>query len=81
MTDELTEFILDRLTTDGYVTDDYIMGAWLDVAAIRVHERLEQLKQEGRITRSPDGVRWKLRTSPKVVAEVRGDPNFRRGGK
>ena len=61
MTDELTEFILDRLTTDGYVTSDYIMGAWLDVAAIRMHERLNDLKEEGKIRSDATGMLWRLK--------------------
>jgi len=67
--DELTEFILDRLTTDGYVTDVYLMAAWLNIAGIRMHERLEQLKEEGRISCSPDGVRWQLKFTGYPVSE------------
>lgn len=64
--DELTEFILDRLPPDGYVTDAYLMAAWLNIAGIRMRERLAELKAEGRIkcSQEQDGVRWKLRPKP-----------------
>jgi len=79
--DELEAHILDILPSHGYLTLDAIIQSWLDIAAVKVRETLEHLKEEGRIRSDLGGTRWKLRTRPVVVAEVRGDPNFRRCGK
>jgi len=79
--DELADHILDILPSHGYLTLDAIIQSWLDIAAVKVRETLEHLREAGRIRSDPDGTRWKLRTRPVVVAEVPGDPNFRRGGK
>jgi len=78
--DELADHILDILPSHGYLTLDTIIQSWLDIAAVKVRETLAHLKDAGKIRSDPDGIRWKLRTRPVVVAEVPGDPNFRRGG-
>ncbi len=79
--DELADHILDILPSRGYLTIDAIVQSWLDIAAVKVRETLAGLRAAGKIRSDPDGARWKLRTRPVVVAELRGDPNFRRGGK
>lgn len=79
--DELTDFILNMLPTNGYITYDCIVQNWLDVAAVKVGVRLKELEAEGKIRSDPDGTRWKLRNRPVVVAGLRSDPNFKRGGK
>lgn len=78
--DELEAHILNMLPSHGYLTIDAIIQSWLDIAAVKVRETLAHLKDAGKIRSDPDGTRWKLRTHPVVVTEVKGDPNFRRGG-
>jgi len=57
--DELTEFILEALPSTGYLTFDAIVQQWINTAATKVYERLEQLEAEGRV-KSPKEGRWRL---------------------
>ncbi len=80
---ELDEWLLGELS-NGRLTSDHIMQGWLEVvgadAEVAILEAVERLRRDDKIKSNPDGT-WQLRTSPVVVAEVPGDPNFRRGGR
>jgi len=78
-TEELVIEILEE--SDGFVKLDAILKHVVDDATIRTHNALEKLVFAGIIKKDRTSLRWKLKTSPKVVAEVGGNPNFRRGGK
>jgi len=79
---ELDRWILDELS-NGPRTSDHLMQGCIDVIKavvdVAVREAVGRLRMGGRIKLNPDGT-WKLRTRPIVVAEVPGNPNFRRGG-
>lgn len=80
-TEELAEWILGELQHSESLTTDCIVQAWMiDVGKGWVRETLVKLRDKGMIKSDQDGAQWKLRTDPVTVAEVRGDPNFRRGG-
>jgi len=78
--EKLDEFILNGLPHPGYLTLEYTVR-WNDITATKVRETLWRLAEEGKVKPLKDGARWRLRTRPVVVAEVPGNPNFRRGGK
>lgn len=80
---ELAEWILDNLPSTGHLTTECVVEAWMiDVGEALVRETLERLENEGEVRSLKDGAQWRLapvRKRPVVVAEVPGDPNFRRG--
>ena len=79
---ETEELVLEVLEeSKGFVNLDVIMKHVVDDAASRTHDALDKLVFAGIIVKDRTGLRWKLKTRPVVVAEVPGDPNFRRGGK
>lgn len=79
---ETEELVIELLEdSKGFVKLDVIMKHVVDDAVIRTHDALDKLVFAGIIVKDRAGMRWKLRTSPVVVAEVPGDPNFRRGGR
>jgi len=81
--DELDRWILSKLS-NGPLTNNYLVQELLDVmddvAEVAIREAVGRLRMDGKIRSNPDGT-WKLRTRPIVVAEVPGDPNFKRGGR
>jgi len=79
---ETEELVIELLEdSKGFVKLDVIMKHVVDDAVIRTHDALDKLVFAGIIVKDQTGKRWKLKTPPKVVAEVPGDPNFRRGGR
>lgn len=62
----------------GSVYFDGILQSVVSDATVRTHEVLEDLKSRGVVSCDARN-RWRLRNRPQVVAEVGGDPNFRRG--
>jgi len=77
-TENLVIEVLEK--SDDFVKIDTILNHVVDDAAVRTYDALDKLVFAGIVTKDRTSLRWKLKTSPKVVAEVGGDPNFRRGG-
>ena len=58
--DELELFLLALLPSNGYLTLDAIVQAWIHAdTAVKVHDRLKQLEANGRV-KSPKEGQWRL---------------------
>jgi len=74
---KLAEWILDELSSTGYLTTDCIAKVWMiDVGEALMRETLERLEKEGKIKSLNDGTRWKLQPRSRkypVPEEVMSD--------
>ncbi len=58
--DELELFLLALLPSNGYLTLDAIVQAWIHAdTAVKVHDRLKQLEANG-LVKSPKEGQWRL---------------------
>ncbi|MEA3338596.1 MAG: hypothetical protein U9R15_01390 [Chloroflexota bacterium] len=83
--EDAEDLVLEALEdAEGFVKFDVIMNHVVADAVTRVHTALDKLVSAGTVEKDHVGRRWRLvpvKKFPVVVAEVPGDPNFRRGGR